>query len=157
MVTGVQTCALPIWLWPVGIAAFVATVAVGVYLATVSLTVTPDEVIVRQGRGHRGVREILAKNIEDCEVTRFGWAETIGIGPSVPAGTTALVVRPGPGLRLTLNDGEHLHISTPDPAAAARVLTSAGPPSSAGPATIAGQGGEAQAAPRLRPGSGRRD
>lgn len=112
-------------LWPVAIVVFVIVVATGIYLSTVQLTVVAGRVNIGQGRGEREPRSISANEIVERSSALLSWAQCFGIGaPSAPR-TTRLSVRPGPTLCLTLRDGESIRISTPDPAAALRVLAGA--------------------------------
>ena len=111
-------------LWPFGVAGCLVLLVVTWYQAVVTLTVDAREVLVGQGRGKRGLRDILVRNIVLYEVTRFGWRDAFGSAPA-PASNT-YVVRAGAGLRLVLNDDETLNISAVDPDAAAAVLRAAG-------------------------------
>lgn len=112
-------------LWPAAIVVFVIVVATGVYLSTVTLTVVAGRVTVGQGRGEREPRSINASEIVERSSTVLGWAQCFGIGAPNATRNTRLSVRPGPTLCLTLRDGEHIRISTPDPAAALEVLAGA--------------------------------
>jgi hypothetical protein len=117
-------------LWPLGVAGCVLLLAVTWYLAAVTVTVSATEVLLGQGRGRRGLRDILVRNIDRCEVTRFGWGDAIGSAPA-PASNT-YVVRAGAGLRIALNDDETLNISARNPEVAAELLRAAGVPAGSG-------------------------
>jgi hypothetical protein len=117
-------------LWPLGVIGCLLLLAVTWYLAAVTVIVSPVEVCLGQGRGKRGLREILVRNVVQYEVTRFGWGEAIGVSPA-PASNT-YVVRAGAGLRIALNDDETLNISARNPEGAAEVLRAAGVPAASG-------------------------
>lgn len=111
-------------LWPLAVVGGLAILVVTWYLAAVTVTVSPAEVCLGQGRGKRGQREILVRNIDGCDVVRLGWGDAIRSAPAPVSNT--YVVGPGTGLRLQLNDDETLNISVRDPDAAAAVLRAAG-------------------------------
>jgi hypothetical protein len=117
-------------LWPLGVAGCVLLLAVTWYLAAVTLTVSPVEVCVGQGRGKRGLREIRVRDVMQFEVTLFGWSEAIGSSPSPVSNT--YVVRAGAGLRIALNDDETLNISARNPDDAGKLLRAAGVPAGSG-------------------------
>jgi hypothetical protein len=62
----------------------------------------------------------------------LGWQQVFGFGIRFHRKTQRLTVRPGPALCPRLAGGEHLRISTPDPAAARSLLLAAGKPAQAG-------------------------
>ncbi len=107
--------------WPVAVIAAIVVVATGMYLSTVRLIVGNDRVLIGYGVWGRA-RAIAASDVLDCRSTTLGWAQVFGIGVAFHKRTTRLTIRPGPTLCLTLRDGEHVRISTPDPDAAQRIL-----------------------------------
>lgn len=109
-------------LWPFAITAFLIIVATGVYLSTVTLTVTAGNVTLGQGRGEHEPRSVNAGEISERSCAELTWAQCFGVGMPTAWRTTRLSVRPGPTLCLSLRDGELIRISTPDPAAALRAL-----------------------------------
>ena len=111
-------------LWPLAVAGGIAILAVTWYFAAVTITVSPVEVGLGQGRGRRGQREILVRNIDGFEIVRMSWGDAIRSAPAPVSNT--YVVGAGTGLRLLLNDDETLNISVRDPQAAAAVLWAAG-------------------------------
>lgn len=112
--------------WPIAVIAAIMVVATGLYLSTVRLIIGADRVLIGQGLWGRA-RAIAASDVLDCRSTTLGWAQVFGIGVPFHQRTTRLTIRPGPTLCLTLRDGEHVRISTPDPDTAQRILST--PPS----------------------------
>lgn len=98
-------------------------VLAGVQLATVRLMVSPEYVRVSQGPWGRPGRVIPAAAVRDVRAGQFTFLRTFGIGVKFHWKMTRLTVRPGPALELTLSDGECIRVSTPDPVAAALLLT----------------------------------
>jgi hypothetical protein len=115
---------IAVGLWPLGVAGCVVLLVVTWYLAAVTLTVSPVEVCVGQGRGKRGLREIRVRDVVAFEVAQFGLGEAVGASPAPVSNT--YVVRSGAGLRIALNDDETLNISARNPDGAADVLRAAG-------------------------------
>jgi hypothetical protein len=111
---------LNVGLWPLALVAFLVIAGIGVYLATVSLTVEPNRVTIGQGRAEREPRVIYLEEIVERSAARLSWPQCLGFGMPSDVPTTRLTVRPGPTLCLVLRTGELVRISTPDPAAALR-------------------------------------
>jgi hypothetical protein len=120
------------WHWPVVIGGDTLFVATGVHLATVRLAVDGDRILLGPLLGSHRWRVIPTAQVVKSYATTLGWAEVFGIGVPFHWRTNRLTVRPGPTLCLTLDSGEYLRISTPDPEAAVRLL-GPHPPSTALP------------------------
>lgn len=107
-----------------------AIVLTGIHLATVRLTVSPERIRIGQGPWPRAGRSIRAAAVRDARAENLGLAQIFGIGVPFHRRTTRLTVRTGPTLVLVLDSGEYIRVSTPDPAAAARLLGSREDPGS---------------------------
>jgi hypothetical protein len=109
--------------WPLALVASIAFLALGLHLATVRLCVSADRILLGQGPWRRPARVIDAADVLECSVSSLGWAQIFGFGVPFRQRTTRLTVRPGPTLCLTVCGGEHVRVSTPDPAAAREILS----------------------------------
>jgi hypothetical protein len=101
-------------------------VLAGVQMATVRLMVDPGCVRVSQGPWGRPGRVIPAGAVRGARAEQLSFLQTFGIGVPFRWKTTRLTVRPGATLELVLSDGECIRVSTPDPAAAALLITGRG-------------------------------
>lgn len=101
----------------------VVIVLAGVQMTTVRLMVSPEYVRVGQGPWGWPQRVIPAPAIRAAHAQRFSFLQAFGIGVRFYWKTTRLTVRPGPALELILADGECVRVSTPDPIAAALLIT----------------------------------
>jgi hypothetical protein len=97
-------------------------VLTGIHLATVRLTVSPERIRIGPGPWPRPGRSIRAAAVRGAYAESLGLAQIFGIGVPFHRRTTRLTVRTGPTLVLVLASGEHIRVSTPDPAAAARLI-----------------------------------
>jgi hypothetical protein len=116
---------------PAGAAAATAVAAAvivltGLQMATVRLMAGPGYVRVSQGPWGRPGRVIPAGAVRDARVRQLSFLQIFGIGVPFRWKTTRLTVRPGATLELVLSDGECIRVSTPDPAAAALLITGRG-------------------------------
>lgn len=116
-------------LWPVAIVALIAIIAVGVYLATVTITIDTKRITIGQGRGEREPRVLYVGEVIEHEVRNLSWPQCFGFGIEADDRTTRLTVRGGSTLFLTLVNGEQLRISARNAAAAGQVLDAAREPS----------------------------
>lgn len=113
--------------WPIGAGAAAVIVLVAIHQAIVRLMVSPDRIRIGQGPWGRPGRSIMTATVRDAHAERLSRAQTFGIGVPFHWRTTRLTVRPGPALVLVLSDGEHIRVSTADPAAAAQLIAGHGP------------------------------
>lgn len=124
---------LALGIWWAAILAFLLAVALGVYLAPVSVVVDRLGVAIAQGRGERDPRVVHPSEIRAAEVREMSLRDTIASSLGFVADddsglrTTRLVVRPGPALVITLNDGELIQLSVTDAAAALRAVQASRP------------------------------
>jgi hypothetical protein len=109
-------------LWPFAIVGFLVIVGVSAYLATVTLSVTPQRLSIGQGRRDTSPRLLSADEIVERSIEQLTWAQCFGIGLPSAASSTRFSVRPGPTLVIVVRTGEVLRVSTPDPSAALAVL-----------------------------------
>ncbi|GAB2475416.1 hypothetical protein [Jatrophihabitans fulvus] len=119
---------LALGVWWAAILAFVLATAAGVWLAPVSVLVDRHGIAITQGRGSKESRVVHPSEIRAVELRQMSARDTVASSLGFVAGddtgekTTRLVVRPGPALVLTLNDGELIQLSVADgPAALAAV------------------------------------
>jgi hypothetical protein len=110
--------AAPLWL---GAVVGLVVLAAGGYLATVRLAVGGGRIVLGQGPCGRG-RVIDTARVAETGASVLTWPQAFGIGLPFARRTTRLTVRPGPTLRLRLDDGEVIRVSTADPGAARRLI-----------------------------------
>lgn len=95
----------------------VIVLPIGLRIATVRLAIGSGAVSLGQGLRGRA-RTIPLTTVALSEPATLRWPQVYGIGIQQHRRLTRLTVRAGPTLHLVLADGEHLWISTADPAAA---------------------------------------
>ncbi|MHB1596271.1 MAG: hypothetical protein ACYCU3_19095 [Streptosporangiaceae bacterium] len=101
----------------------VVLVLAGVQMATVRLMAGPGYVRISQGPWGWPARVIPAAAVLEARARQLSFLQTFGIGVPFRWKTTRLTVRPGATLELVLSDGECIRVSTPDPVAAALLIT----------------------------------
>lgn len=107
--------------WLAIVCALLAVVS-AVHVATVRLSVGSGRVVLGQGPWPTRGRVIDAGSVLAAEHLNLSRAQVFGIPMPRHRRTTRMSIRPGPTLALTLRDGEHIVISTPDPDTAIRLL-----------------------------------
>ena len=113
----------PVWVTVPGVMAIVIT---SIHVSTVRLSIGAGRIAVGQGPWSRRARVIPVETLVSAAGENLGWQQVFGLGTRFRRKTQRLTVRPGPTLCLQLAGGEHLRISTPDPAAACSLLPAAG-------------------------------
>lgn len=125
---GVVVAAVGAWvlvalgLWPLAVLGVLLVAAATYYLSTVTVTVTPREITLAQGRGERDPRSLWTGEITEVSAEAFTWLQCFGIERGHHGGDTRLAVRAGPTLRLTLRSEERVLVSVRDTAAAIALL-----------------------------------
>ena len=104
----------PVWVTVLGVMAIVIT---SIHVSTVRLSIGAGRIVVGQGPWSRRARVIPVDAVASAADEDRGWQQVFGLGTRFHRKTERLTVRPGPTLCLQLAGGEHLRISTPDPAA----------------------------------------
>lgn len=107
------------WLIAPAVLAVAATTA---HLAVVRLGAGGGRVVIGQGIWPLPARTIDTASLVEASAVDLSWPQAFGLGVRWHSRTTRLTVRAGPTLRLRTRDGEHLSISTSDPAAVLRLL-----------------------------------
>jgi len=107
------------------VAGVMAIVITSVHVSVVRLSIGAGRIVVGQGPWSRRARVIPAGAVASAAGEDLGWQQVLGLGIRFHRKTERLTVRPGPALCLRLASGEHLRISTPDPAAACSLLPAA--------------------------------
>lgn len=113
----------PVWVTVLGVMAIVIT---SIHGSTVRLSIGAGRIVVGQGPWSRRARVIPVEAVASAAGEDLGWQRVFGLGTRFHRKTERLTVRPGPTLCLQLAGGEHLRISTPDPAVACSLLPAAG-------------------------------
>jgi hypothetical protein len=109
----------------------VSILAVTAWLGTVRVLLGAGRVPVGYGLAGGYGYAIPASRVAHAEATTVTWPQVFGFGMPVGPRDVRMIVRSGPTLVLTLDDGARVRISVPDPALAARLLTQ--PPAEGGP------------------------
>jgi hypothetical protein len=120
---GTAAAGEPAWvIVPVALAIVIASI----HLSVVRLSIGAGRIVVGQGPWNRRARVIPVEAVTSAADEDLGWPQVFGLGIRFHRKTERLTVRPGPTLCLQLAGGEHLRISTQDPAAARSLLPAAG-------------------------------
>jgi hypothetical protein len=120
---GTAAAGEPAWvIVPVALAIVIASI----HLSVVRLSIGAGRIVVGQGPWNRRARVIPVEAVTSAADEDLGWPQVFGLGIRFHRKTERLTVRPGPTLCLRLAGGEHLRISTQDPAAARSLLPAAG-------------------------------
>ena len=117
------TAGAPVWATVLGVTAIVIT---SIHVSMVRLSIGAGRIVVGQGPWSPRARVIPVETVASATDEDLGWQQVFGLGTRFHRKTDRLTVRPGPTLCLQLAGGEHLRISTQDPAAACGLLSAAG-------------------------------
>jgi hypothetical protein len=126
---GTAAAGWPAWVTVPGVTAIVAA---AIHVSVVRLSIGAGRIVVGQGPWSRRARVIPVETVTSAADEDLGWPQVFGFGVRLHRKTGRLTVRPGPTLYLQLAGGEHLRISTQDPAAARSLLPAAGKQAGAG-------------------------
>jgi hypothetical protein len=126
---GTAAAGWPAWVTVPGVAAIVIA---AIHVSVVRLSIGAGRIVVGQGPWSRRGRVIPVETVTSAADEDLGWPQVFGFGIRLHRKTERVTVRPGPTLYLQLAGGEHLRISTQDPAAARSLLPAAGKQARAG-------------------------
>ena len=93
-----------------------------IHLSVVRLSIGGGRVVLGQGPWNRGARVIAADSVVAGRILTVRWAQAFGVGIAFRRKSTRYTVRAGPAVELSLQGGEQIRISTPDPEAALTLL-----------------------------------